>query len=140
MEDIYQAFLVAEDTDQLGGAIQELHEMNPPPMNTMLEKQSKEQAIKKRTERKGKTIQDVPPTNPGNFHIKMSKFLGHFNPTISKSCVRLITTHLFVLVTETVIEQQPQSSRVKARYCTACKQSMKGHKNVTNCPRNQLSA
>ena len=52
MEDIYQAFLVAEDTDQLGGAMEELHEMNTPPMNTMLEKPpSKEEAIKKRTER-----------------------------------------------------------------------------------------
>ena len=39
VEDIYQAFLVAEDRDQLGDAMRELHDMNPPPMNTMLEKQ-----------------------------------------------------------------------------------------------------
>ena len=71
LEDIYQAFLVAEDRDQLRDAMQELHAMNPPPMNTMLEKQSREEAIQKRTERKGKTVQDVPPTTPGNLHIKI---------------------------------------------------------------------
>ena len=66
VEDIYQAFLVAQDKDQLRPAMQELSEMNPPPMNTMLEKQSREEAIQKRTERKGKTVQDVPSTAPGN--------------------------------------------------------------------------
>ena len=40
----------------------------------------------------------------------------------------------------TVIQQQPQTSTRKPRYCTACKQPMKGHKNVTNSPRNQLPA
>ena len=113
VKDIYQAFLVAEDRDQLGDAMRELHDMNPPPMNTMLEKQSKEEAIEKRTERKGKTVQDVPLTAPGNLHFKMSKCLEWFNPTISKSCVRLITQHLFISVTVTVIQQQPQTSRGK---------------------------
>ena len=30
----YQDFVVAEERDQLMGAMQELHDMNPPPMNT----------------------------------------------------------------------------------------------------------
>ena len=60
VEDIYQAVFVAEDKDQLGDAMRELHDMNPPPMNTMLEKQLREEAIEKRTERKGNTVQDVP--------------------------------------------------------------------------------
>ena len=30
-EDVYQAFLVAEQREQLGDAMQELHDMNPPP-------------------------------------------------------------------------------------------------------------
>ena len=69
VEDIYQAFLVAEEREELMDAKQELHAMNPPPMNTMLEKQSREEAVQKRTERKGKTVQDVPPTTPGNLYI-----------------------------------------------------------------------
>ena len=69
VEDVYQAFLVAEQREQLADATQELHDMNPPPMNTMLEKQSREDAVQKRTERKGMTVQDVPPTTPGNIHI-----------------------------------------------------------------------
>lgn len=107
VEDVYQAFLVAEQREQLKDAMQELHDMNPPPMNTMLEKQSREEAIQKRTERKEKTVQDVPPTTP---------------------------------VPVTVIQQQPQTTTRKPRYCTACKQPMKGHKNGTNCTRNQLPA
>ena len=46
--------------------MQELSDMNPPPTNTMLERQAREEAIMKRTERKGKTVKDVPPTTPGN--------------------------------------------------------------------------
>ena len=59
VEDIYQAFLVAEDRDQLGDVMRELHDVNLPPMNTMLEKQSREEAIEKRTKRKG-TVQGAP--------------------------------------------------------------------------------
>ena len=71
VEDVYQVFLVAEQREQLKDAIHQLHDMNPPPMNTMLEKQAREEAIQKRTERKVKTVQDVPPTTPGNVHIKI---------------------------------------------------------------------
>jgi len=46
----------------------ELIDMNPLTMNTMLERQSKEEAIAKRTERKGKTVKDVPPTTAGNLN------------------------------------------------------------------------
>ncbi|XP_068673626.1 uncharacterized protein [Montipora foliosa] len=103
VEDIYQTYLVAWEKNQLKVAMQELSAMNPPPMNTMLEKQAREEAIMKRTERKGKTAKDVPPTTP---------------------------------VTETEIQQQPKTSKRKPRYCTACKQPMKGPKNVTTCPKN----
>ena len=68
VEDIYQTYLVAQEKNQLGLAMQELSDMNPPPMNTMLERQAGEEAITKRTERKGKTVKDVPPTTPGNFN------------------------------------------------------------------------
>ena len=51
--------------------------MNPLPMNTMLERQSKEEAIAKRTERKGKTVKDVPPTTAGNLNkIQNESFIA----------------------------------------------------------------
>lgn len=67
MEDVYQTYLAAQEKDQLKTAMQELSAMNPQPMNTMLEKQSVEEAIAKRTQRKGMTVEDVPPIVPGNF-------------------------------------------------------------------------
>ena len=60
MQDIYEAFLTATK-EQLRGA-----ELKPP-MNTMLTKQTKQDAIKKRSERSQIAIQDVPPTTPGTF-------------------------------------------------------------------------
>ena len=69
MEDIYQTYLVAQDNNTLKVAMQELSAMNPPPMNTMLERQPREEAIVKRKERKGKIVKDVPPTSPGNCNV-----------------------------------------------------------------------
>lgn len=43
----------------------ELKRMTPEPMNTMLEKESKESAIQKRTYRKNIVVEDVPPTCQG---------------------------------------------------------------------------
>ena len=70
----------------------------------------------------------------------MSKCLKYFISLSKKSFVRLITQHLFALVPVTVIQEQPQTTTRKPRDCIACKQPMKGYKNVTNCPRNQLLA
>lgn len=78
VEDIYQTYIESQEKGQLGVAMQELSDMNPPPMNTMLERQSREEAIVKRAERKGKTVKDVPPTTPGNFN-KIQKV--PFNPS-----------------------------------------------------------
>lgn len=47
-------------------AKEKLKEMTPSPMNTMLQKQSKQDAIKKHIERKQMKAVDVPPTTPGN--------------------------------------------------------------------------
>lgn len=66
VEDIYEAYLEAEKQNQLKFARQELLAMEPPPMNTMLEKQSREEAVEQRIQRKGMIVQDVPPTTPGN--------------------------------------------------------------------------
>ena len=50
----------------LDEAKEKLKEMTPSPMNTMLQKQSKQDAIKKHIERKQMKVVDVPPTTPGN--------------------------------------------------------------------------
>ena len=64
VEDIYQTMIEAIRSKQLGDAIDELKEQTPSPMNTMLNKQSKE-AIQKRNMRNRMQLVDVPPTNPG---------------------------------------------------------------------------
>ena len=51
---------------RLEGAIEELQKQTPPPMNTMLDKQSREEAIAKKKARDSMTMVDVLPTNPGN--------------------------------------------------------------------------
>jgi len=68
VEDIYHMYIESQEKGQLGVAMQELSDTNPPPMNTMLEREPREEAIVKRTGRKGQTVKDVPPTTPGNFN------------------------------------------------------------------------
>ena len=72
-------YIESQAKGQLGVAMQELSDMNPLPMNRRLERQSKEEAIAKRTERKGKTVKDVPPTTAGNLN-KIQK--ESFNPVM----------------------------------------------------------
>ena len=59
---------------QLQDACIELKNMVPDPMNTMLEKQPREEAIRKRTERMGMVAKDVPPTAPGLFTVNFPGF------------------------------------------------------------------
>lgn len=51
--------------EQLAAATQELTEMTPAPMNTMLEKQPVAEAIEKRRRRRAMIVADVPPTTTG---------------------------------------------------------------------------
>ena len=55
----------AIEKKQLEEAIDELAEKTPPPMNTMLIKQSREEAIEKKRRRDAMQLVDIPPTNPG---------------------------------------------------------------------------
>ncbi|CAB4003532.1 Hypothetical predicted protein, partial [Paramuricea clavata] len=43
----------------------ELKQMCPPAMNTMLNKHTKEEAVRKINDRREMTIEDVPPSIPG---------------------------------------------------------------------------
>ena len=47
-----------------------LKEMSPKPMDSMFEKQTKAEALKKRLDRRGIVILDVPPTTPGTYFIR----------------------------------------------------------------------
>ena len=64
-----------ERKGELKDAIIELDEMTPLPMNTMLEKQSRAEAIKKRDERQIMTVKDVPATGTvtGTFENRNGK-------------------------------------------------------------------
>ena len=74
MEEIFQTFLAAT-SEELKGAKDKLKDMTPSPMNTMLEKESKSDAVKKKIDRSKKTVENVPPTTPGThagFYIPLS--------------------------------------------------------------------
>ena len=67
VEDIYQVILCAIQAGKLKSARNDLKEMTPLPMSTRLVKQSKSEVILKKVQRKGMSIVDVPPTNPGSW-------------------------------------------------------------------------
>ena len=48
--------------------------MTPAPMNTMLEKQPRGEAIEKRDKRKSMDVADIPPTTPGTCYIFIFPF------------------------------------------------------------------
>lgn len=54
------------DEEMVEGACYALAKMAPAPMNTMLEKQPKEEALQKMSQRKEKVVVNVPPTGEGN--------------------------------------------------------------------------
>ena len=74
VEEIFQVFLHASKKD-LKQAADTLKEMNPGAINTMLLKQSKSVAIKKREDRAKMVVKNVPPTRPGNFSKSLSPVL-----------------------------------------------------------------
>ena len=74
MEEIFQTFLRVS-TDNLKEAAAKLKELTPLPMNSMLERESKTDAVKKKTDRSKKVVEDVPPTTPGKkAHIQFFHF------------------------------------------------------------------
>ena len=69
VEEIFQTFLMASP-EQLAVASQELADITPSPMNTMLEKQPAAEAIAKRRKRLSMIVADVPPTTPGEIMMQ----------------------------------------------------------------------
>ena len=73
VQEIYETFLASSKKDLADAAVK-LKGMCPPPMNTMLSKQTKQEALKKRSDRSQIIIHDVPPSIPGNTFIPMNVF------------------------------------------------------------------
>lgn len=59
VEDVYQTMLSNVNSDVLQNTIQELKDMTPLPMNIMLKKENKKDAIEKHKRRKTMTVRDV---------------------------------------------------------------------------------
>ncbi len=57
--------------NKLQKMIEDIEKETPPPMNTMLEKQSRHEAIEKKKTRERMVITDVPPTNPGRLFCQI---------------------------------------------------------------------
>ena len=74
VEDIFQTFLNASK-EELVNAVTELKDKTPPPMNVMVEKQSRVEALKKKEARSKMVVQNVPPPTPGTVLFD-SKCLG----------------------------------------------------------------
>ena len=66
VEEIFSTMTEAIQNENLKDAIDDLKKQTPPPMHTMLDKQSREEAIAKRKARDSMTCADIPPTDPGN--------------------------------------------------------------------------
>ena len=64
MEEIFETFMTATK-EELKGAAGKLKDMTPSPMNTMLEKESRSSAVKKKIDRSNKITENVLPTTPG---------------------------------------------------------------------------
>ena len=60
VEEIYQTYLESTKKE-LDAAAMQLKEMAPAPMNSMLDKQPREEAIEKRARRMKMTVEDVAP-------------------------------------------------------------------------------
>ena len=59
-------YVYSASKDDLKKAAKALKEKTPAAMNTMLNKQSQEEAVGKRKERKKMIGKSIPPTTPGN--------------------------------------------------------------------------
>lgn len=79
VDEIFQTFMKASKED-LKDAASNMQEKTPAPMNTMLEKQPREEALQKRAERSKMVTKDVPPTTPGNKKLDNSTKFYNFCP------------------------------------------------------------
>ena len=130
VEEIYQTFITASSNKTLQNARKKLVAMTPDSMNTMLEKEPRDAAIRKQKARKSLVVEDVPPTTPSM--IIYMQYVQCYNTLLNiqvkwgnnKSCYILYVFQL----QPSLLEKELQKLR---------KNLMKGHKNIKDCPKNQ---
>jgi hypothetical protein len=66
VEEMFRTVVESIGTAKIKDAINELESLTPPPMNTMLNKQPRVEAIARKRKRDSMELGNVPPTNPGN--------------------------------------------------------------------------
>ena len=69
VDEIFNTFIDARLNKKLKAAKRELEAMTPAPMNTMLQKQPREEAIALWQKRKAMVVQEVPSTAQGTFKL-----------------------------------------------------------------------
>ena len=67
--ELYDCFLESTK-EEIRGAREDLEEMTPRPMNSILDKQPVVEAVRKRTERKSMIVQEVPSTMTGKYGLE----------------------------------------------------------------------
>ncbi|XP_067026104.1 ribosomal L1 domain-containing protein 1-like [Acropora muricata] len=141
VEEIFQEYL-SSSKDELEEAARKLKNMNPAPMNTMLQKQPREEAIEKRIKRSKMVVEDVPPTTP----LAPDQPVEPTTSNKGKGKKRKRKTpserpdQPVPATTGRRKKRKQETSCVgpkKPRHCSLCKNPTKGHKNVKNCPRNK---
>ncbi|XP_028415670.1 uncharacterized protein LOC114539104 [Dendronephthya gigantea] len=109
VDDIYQTFVRAYSQKQLAEACVALDAMTPEPMNTMFEnKEERMLAVEKQKARRSLVVENVPSTTPISV----------------------------VLAQEEAAKIAKSAKRAPPR-CAVCKNPMKGHKKIKDCPKNQ---
>lgn len=83
---MYQTFLLEQKQKKLAPPREEPVAITPEAMNSMLVKETKEEALEKRMRRKSIVVQDVSATAPGNNNNNNFLYLG--NAVISHSSPR----------------------------------------------------
>ena len=71
VDEIFKTAIDAIREKKLDSAIKELEESAPQAMNTMLDKQPREEAIEKKKFRERMPVLPVPPTNPGRKELSV---------------------------------------------------------------------
>eukprot|EP00795_Rhopilema_esculentum_P009961 gene9960-18577_t len=93
--------MTAEEKEQ---AMVELHTATPQPLCAEFDKETREEAVEKRTKRQNMCMQEVPAT---------------------------------CLVAESNTTEAAPRKLQKSPHCRLCNNPMKGHKDISDCPRNQ---
>ncbi|CAH3026729.1 unnamed protein product [Porites evermanni] len=106
---------------QLQDACNDMKKMVPQPMNSMLDKQPREEAIRMREKRMNMVTTAVPPTAPSE--------------TFYSIIYPYLNTFFIAVPNQTSGEQRERPARARP-VCSLCKKPMRRHSAVLHSPRN----